>query len=110
MGAHTIATVGYGKTPSEAYNRAVDDAQWEDGHDPYNGTISTTGGFKMDRIRQKRLTEKAIRQWITEAEDRTEKWGPCLCIEFPRNHSESKRARAMGRGQKAYLFVGWAAS
>lgn len=110
MGAHSIATIGYGRNAKEAYNRAVEDALYEDGHDAYNGTISTTNGFRLDTIKgQKRITKKAIDKWVEQAEDRTEKWGQCLALELPRSHDASKRARKAIRGGKAYIFVGWAA-
>ena len=45
MGATDFATTAYGKTAADAYRSACEDALHENGHDPYNGTISTTSGF-----------------------------------------------------------------
>ena len=43
MGANSFSQleVGKYKTAGEAYRAAKQEAEWEDGHDPYNGTIST---------------------------------------------------------------------
>jgi len=47
MGACQFKTRSSGKTPQEAYNRACEIAEDEYGHqDGYNGTISTTAGFR----------------------------------------------------------------
>ena len=42
MGACDFTAVGRGSNASKAYQSAVEEAEYEDGHDPYNGTISTT--------------------------------------------------------------------
>jgi hypothetical protein len=44
MGGCTFTTEARGKTLREAYGNAVQDALYEYGHDPYNGSISTTDG------------------------------------------------------------------
>jgi len=47
MGATQFKTRGFGKTASEAYRIACREAEDEYGHqDGYNGTISTTAGFR----------------------------------------------------------------
>jgi hypothetical protein len=46
MGAHNLSDCGVGKTMREAYDNAVSYAENEHGHNGYNGTISTTQGFK----------------------------------------------------------------
>jgi hypothetical protein len=47
MGACQFKVTSYGKTPEEAYKRACEIAEDEYGHqDGYNGTISTTDGFR----------------------------------------------------------------
>ena len=45
MGAVDFTTYALGKTMSQAYSNAVEDAEYDSGHDAYNGTISTTEGF-----------------------------------------------------------------
>ena len=46
MGAESfeILSVGRFKTAGEAYSHECAEAEYECGHDPYNGTISTTDG------------------------------------------------------------------
>ena len=44
MGAHDFQDEAIGRTMAEAYGAAVESAQYEYGHDAYNGTISTTSG------------------------------------------------------------------
>lgn len=104
MGAHNFSDRATGKTASEAYDECVKRAEYESGHDSYNGTISTTSGFKMGKLDGK-ATDAAIRRWESAALDRTEKWGPCECLELPRSH-----AKGAPRGHRKFLFVGWAAS
>ena len=45
MGATNFSTTKVAKTPKEAYKKAVKGAEYEHGHDGYNGTISTTNGY-----------------------------------------------------------------
>ena len=51
MGAHNLSDRAVGKTMREAYDSAVSNAEYNHGHDPYNGTISTTEGF-TDKTRE----------------------------------------------------------
>lgn len=44
MGASNFETTALGKTMSEAYARACREAEYEDGHNAYSGTIATTNG------------------------------------------------------------------
>ncbi len=104
MGASNISVVSYGKSAKEAYDDAVAQAEFEYGHDPYNGTISTTEGFTMRPLTAGKFTRAAIRRWEEHAVDTTSKWGPCQCLELPRSYAKGKP-----RGIRAYLFVGWAA-
>ena len=45
MGAINFSQMEVAKTPREAYNRAVKEAQYEEGHNGYNATISTTDRY-----------------------------------------------------------------
>ena len=42
MGACNFIEFKSGMTAREAFNALVAESEWEYGHDPYNGTISTT--------------------------------------------------------------------
>lgn len=49
MSAQTFVTYGYGKTLSDAYEDAREEAIYSYGSDPYNSTISTTYGCREVR-------------------------------------------------------------
>jgi hypothetical protein len=103
MGACTFATIGYGKTAQEAYDKACREAEYEYGHSQYNGTISTTSGFRITLSTQK-MTDKHLAELIDRAFETTEKWGRCRAIELPYKYYKGK-----GRGIRAWMFAGWAA-
>lgn len=74
------------------YRNAVESAQFEDGHDPYNGTISTTRGITIST--QVFADEEEAEDYVYE---HTEKWGPVLAV-------------TVKTPSKEYWFVGgWAA-
>jgi hypothetical protein len=90
MGACNFETQASGKTAADAYNAAVRDAQYEYGHDGYNGTISTTGGFKMFRQTIGPVTKEELEKgW-----DTSHKWEACWCVQ----HAPGE-----------FTFWGWAA-
>lgn len=45
MGACTFITTGKGDTPDEAFKRLVMEAEFENGHSGYTGTIAEKGKF-----------------------------------------------------------------
>ena len=89
MGAHNITTTSMGVSMADAYRNAVDDALYEEGHNSYNGTISTTDGF-IDKTNE---YKKDPENWDEKAEDATEKWGAVWGAE-----TETGK----------YRFTGWA--
>lgn len=77
MGACNFIEFGKGKTAREAFDALVEQATWEYGHDPYNGTISTTSLSRRPvKVIRKRFTEKARQEAVkvAEADDWGEKW------------------------------------
>jgi hypothetical protein len=84
MGACSFTTSAYGKSMSEAYNNAVEDATHEYGNDAYNGTISTTRGCRDVTAEYKR-SGKSLNQFINDSIDNFNKWGACggICVEEP---------------------------
>jgi len=95
MGAHTFSVHIDGDiTAEEAYNIAVEDAIYEYGHDSYNGTISTTSGFKI--LSSKSLSREEVKKRARQAfdNDEVEKWEAAGAI----------------RTTDGWLFIGWAAS
>lgn len=66
-----------------AYSDAVDQARGEYGYDPYNGTISTTEGFRI--VQETPVTLEEAYEIVNRTQDDFSKWGPCgaiaLCTE-----------------------------
>lgn len=111
MGATNIEDCAVAPTMREAYQDCVDDALHYSGHDPYNGTISTTNGF-MDqtkhfnnllagRRKTKKVLTECLRQWKSDAWDNTNKWEEVWGMEYPSRKATKKR--------KQFIFAGWAA-
>jgi hypothetical protein len=48
MGAHDYEGYGFGKSMSEAWDRLVEQEQYEYGHEPYSGTFASKGGGVVD--------------------------------------------------------------
>jgi len=99
MGAHNIEfKLPKSKYPThekvlEWYKGAVDEALYESGHDPYNGTISTTRGIAFHSNRFT-LEDEASDYVLKHGE----KWGK-LC------------AVTLNDGNLEYWYIGgWAAS
>lgn len=99
MGAHSFEDMGYGATAEEAFKDLCEQATYEEGHNPYNGTISTNDSFIMVPLQDgESLTDWRRRQW--DNEDIT-KWGPCACVADP--------DEPVANGRTLYHFAGWAA-
>ena len=102
-GAQPFAQVGDGKSAKEVFNKLVDEATYECGHDPYNGTISTTnfGGSNVIKIADTYSEEADVKaKEYIEKDDNGEKWiSKCLDLgELPDQP-----------GVHRYVFYGWAA-
>lgn len=100
MGACNFITFGKGKTKEQAFKTLVQEAEWEYGHDPYNGTISTTSLSRNPvKVIRKRFTDKARKEAVkvAEADDWGEKW--------------ESRVIDCGatKGGHVWAFYGWAA-
>lgn len=113
MGATTFGnlTVGRYKKASDAYDSLVNEAEYECGHDSYNGTISTTQGFKM-RDDNPRYGTKAFNKWEDNMLEFAEKWGDCICIEITGavlKRLKERNGYKGNKGIKAFYFLGWAA-
>jgi len=104
MGACSFEVIYVAKTAQEAYNNAVEDAIFEDGHNPYNGTISTTDGFSMAKDAPRYGTKK-FQEWESEKDEAMEKRS-CLCVEVKGVKAKQYKT---GRGMKVFYFFGVAA-
>ena len=99
MGAHNFLTFGCGDTAKEAFDKLVEEAVYEYGHSPYNGTISTTRlnnrhhTFLADKF-DKSLVEEAYK--IASDDGWGEKWESRVinCGEYKDSHM--------------WAFYGWA--
>ena len=113
MGATTFGdlTVGRYKNASEAYNSLVEEAEYDYGHDPYNGTISTTDGFRM-RDDNPRYGTKSFDEWENKMFNNMNKYD-CICVEI--TGAVLKRIKENNgykgkKGIKAFYFIGWASN
>lgn len=104
MGACNFIEFAQAKTAREAFNHLVFEAEYEHGHDHYNGTISTcTMDIRHEpKVAQKRYTKNAINKAYDIAEK--DGWG------------EKYVARIIDcglvpykRGVHTWAFYGWAA-
>lgn len=108
MGACSFTTSAYGKSISDAYNNAVDDATHEYGNDAYNGTISTTRGVKDVTAEYKR-SGKSLSQYINDNIDNFNKWGACggICVQEPKtnkNKIKSQVEHIVTKGTKKWVL------
>lgn len=116
MGATDFHVTAFGKDVHEAYRSAVDDALYEHGHDPYNGTISTTSGVHLfKKGDHPRYGTKAFSKWVEKMIDGegrkygVEKWECAGAVEIPRAHVLKKRPDLKGKRFHKFYFFGWAA-
>jgi hypothetical protein len=112
MGAQTfeILSVGRFKTASEAYSHECAEAEYYSGHDPYNGTISTTDGCYR-RTGFPRYGTRKFDGWIGKEIDEMDK-RDCRFIELEGaalKKVKEKHGYKGKKGIKAFYFYGWAA-
>ena len=101
MGACNFIEFGKGHSAREAFNALVSEAEWEYGHDPYNGTISTTRLYDAKPVKiADEWSEDARELAIVEADanDFGEKW-----------ESRAIDCGECGDGLRMWAFYGWAA-
>jgi hypothetical protein len=83
MGANTFEDYAWGKTPQEAFQSAVEDAQHECGHGGYTGTIAEKHDFTMIEVPAKwKGNEEEYAYHLMQEDDSriSDKWGPAGCI------------------------------
>ena len=109
MGASFFKTTYRGKSLSDAYNSAVEDAEDEYGHDPYNGTISTTTGFRvLDKTSDYKASGKSLNEYIDIQSDEIDKRQcAAICLEEPKintNKVKSKVEHIVTPGTKKWTL------
>jgi len=113
MGAfdRTDFALGRYKSAEEAYNKLVEEAEHEYGHDGYNGTISTSDGFKMI-TEHPRYGTKKFWKFVDKTMDGT-KFSAWNCIEIKGAVLKAIKEKEGYKGKrniKAFFFWGLAAS
>lgn len=98
MGAEPFAIAAVGASAAEAFNAAVQRAQYDNGHSGYTGTIAEKGSYVM--VVESAMAPKdavALANEMLDNEDPRifDKFGPAGCI-------------AVTNGK--FLFFGWASS
>lgn len=96
MGACDFIVRSRGKTAKEAFNAAVDEAQYEYGHAGYTGTIAEKGSFIMISLPEDKSAIEYAEELIDRFDHRIDdKWGPAGCIK---------------QEEGVFVFFGWASS
>lgn len=78
MGSSTFTASSPVADVTEAYEQLHQQALAEYGHDPYNGTISTTTGFHV--VESTPMTRAAADRLMATRIEALSKWGPCEAI------------------------------
>ena len=111
MGATNIEVWGVGPDLNTVYDELVKDAQYDWGHDPYNGTISTIVDLR-DKTKllnemldlKKRKTEKWIETVLSQFREKA--WDDCAKRECWAAEVHWVKAT---KKKKRFVFIGWAA-
>lgn len=100
MGAEQFITRSKGLSAKAAFHKATSDAQYENGHGGYTGTIAEKDSFRMVTEVTASSVQEAGRtaQRLLDEDDGKygDKWGPAFCIAV--------------EGTDDYVFFGWASS
>lgn len=109
MGASFFRTSQRGRTLNAAYDSAVEDAVSEYGHDPYNGTISTTTEYGViDKTKEFKNSKFTIQEFIDSYVEKGDK-RQCfaVCLEEPKvnsNKIKSKVEHVVSPGTKKWVL------
>ena len=97
MGAELFFTKAYGNTPKEAFDNAVQEAQYNHGTLGYTGSIAEKPEYTMATYHLLKMKEAiALAESLIDTEYK-DKWGPAGCIRVNDN-------------PRTYLFFGYASS
>ena len=89
MGAHAFHATSKETDHRKAYERLVDDALMMSGHDSYNGTISTTSGYRV--VATKPVSQAAADKIADTRILELDKWGVCEAIPVGRSPKTTTR-------------------
>jgi hypothetical protein len=89
MGANWFRTYGMGNSVRDAYNSAVEDANYEHGHqEGYSGEINSSAGFR-DVTREFKASGKSLNEYIDGQQDKLTKHqgAQAICIQEPKSNT-----------------------
>jgi hypothetical protein len=95
MGSQAFTTYSRGKNVKDAYNRAVEEADAEYGHqDGYSGQINCAAGYD-DITREFKSSKKSMNQFIEDQMDKLSKFdgARAICIEEPVTNSNKIKSQ-----------------
>ena len=92
--SESFINVAYGDDAEQCFNELVQQAQYQYGHDPYNGTISTQSGYNVLKMQFNSRNEAEC--YADMNLDSVEKYH-CEAVKFTEN------------GKNGFVFFGWAA-
>jgi len=109
MGACQFKTRSGGKTIQEAYNRACEVAELEYGYqDGYNGTISTTSGFRDETELYKKSKFNDVSAYINSRfENMGKRDCSAICVQQPianKNKTKSQVEHIVTPGTKKWIL------
>jgi hypothetical protein len=107
MGASFFRTSYRGKSLSDAYKSAIEEAESEHGHDPYNGTISTTHGVTDLSVNFKNSKMKLEAYISSQMERLNKRECAAICIQEPvgnKNKTKSQVEHIVTPGTKKWVL------
>jgi hypothetical protein len=95
MGASFFTTTYRGKSLNDAYKSAVEEAESEHGHDPYNGTIATTAAYGvMDRTKEYKASGKSLNDYIdSQINKLSKRQCAAICVEEPKDNNNKVKSQ-----------------
>jgi hypothetical protein len=109
MGSQSFITYSRGKNLKDAYNRAVEAAEDEYGHqEGYSGAINSTTGFE-DSTKEFKASKKSLDTFINEQIDKLSKHdgARAICVEQPienKNVTKSQVEHIVTPGTKKWVL------
>ena len=112
MGAcnFNIVKIGKFETAGTAYRQAKEEAEYESGHDGYNGTISTCNNLVIEK-NAPRYNTKNFWDWVNKKQESLNK-RECVAVEITGtqfNNLKLNEGLHGKRGIKAFYLFGLAA-
>ena len=110
MGSQTFRNYSRGKDVKEAYNRAVQDAEKEYGHqEGYSGHINSSAGFR-DVTKEWKASKKSMDKFIQDELERLTKHqgAQAICIEEPKpntNKTKTQVEHVVTPGTKKWVLM-----